>query len=116
MNGFLPRHLHPFGQLLLLVALMVAGACVGLFAVYAFATLGLGLPAIDVTTALARPADFPQGWSLAMGSQGRCCCARLVGRGAGAAVGVGLALGVRISARARWRPAGHRWERRPSSS
>ena len=70
MNGFLPRRLHPAAQLLLLVVLMLAGACVGLFLVFAFATLGLGLSATDVTTALARPADYPQGWSLAMGSQG----------------------------------------------
>ena len=94
MNGFLPRHLHPFGQLLLLLALMVGGACVGLFAVYAFATLGLGLPATDVTTALARPADFPRGWSLAMGSQGLL----LLGAFGGAALALPLLLGWRWGA------------------
>ena len=70
MKGFLPRTLHPALQILLLLALMVAGACVGYAVIFAWAKLGFGLSAPQATAVLANPAASPQAWGLLMMAQG----------------------------------------------
>ena len=65
-----PRPMHPIVQLLLLVALMMAGACVALAVIFMYAGTVLHLPVADISNVLARPAGYPQGWALSMVSQG----------------------------------------------
>ena len=43
MKGFLPRALHPGLQILVLLALLVAGACVGYAVIFLWAKVGFGL-------------------------------------------------------------------------
>ena len=70
MKGFLPRTLHPGLQLLLLVGLIVLGACVGLtvFAVCGRAAFGVGLT--DMAQIATVPAATANGWAVLMLYQG----------------------------------------------
>ena len=62
--------LHPILQLLLLVGLLVAGACVALLAVMLVTVFIYRIPTTEVALAMAEPSRFPNGWGLAMLSQG----------------------------------------------
>lgn len=70
MKGFLPRALHPGLQVLLLLAFMVAGACVGYAIIFAWAQWGFGLSVPGMQKAMTYPATHPQGWGLLMMAQG----------------------------------------------
>ena len=77
MKGFLPRTLHPGLQILLLLGLMVAGACVGYAILFAWARAGFGLSILETGTAMSSPATHPQAWGLLMMAQGVllfCAC------------------------------------------
>lgn len=78
MKGFLPRTLHPALQILLLLGLMVAGACVGYALVFLWARAGFGLGLEQTGKAMQYPSAYPQGWGLLMMAQGVllfCACA-----------------------------------------
>ena len=70
MKGFLSRTLHPGLQILMLLVLMVAGACVGLVVFSAYAQLGFGISLLEMGKVVAYPAAYPQGWGLLMAYQG----------------------------------------------
>ena len=89
MKGFLPRTLHPGLQILLLLALMVAGACVGYAIVFAWARVGFGLSMPEMGGVLANPITSPQGWGVLMMAQGVLLFAAL----AGGALALASALG-----------------------
>jgi len=89
MKGFLPRVLHPGLQILLLLALMVAGACVGYAIVFAWARVGFGLSMPEMGGVLANPITSPQGWGVLMMAQGVLLFAAL----AGGALALASALG-----------------------
>ena len=89
MKGFLPRALHPGLQILLLLALMVAGACVGYAIVFAWARVGFGLSMPEMGGVLANPITSPQGWGVLMMAQGVLLFAAL----AGGALALASALG-----------------------
>jgi membrane protease YdiL (CAAX protease family) len=79
MKGFLPRALHPGIQILLLLALMVAGACVGYAVVFAWAQAGFGLSMPETGGVLANPTTSPQGWGVLMMAQGVLLFSALAG-------------------------------------
>ncbi|GAB2852766.1 CPBP family intramembrane glutamic endopeptidase [Hymenobacter ruber] len=89
MKGFLPRTLHPGLQILLLLAFMVAGACVGYAIIFAWAQWGFGLSIPEMQRAVLNPTTYPQGWSLLMMMQGVLLFCAL----AGGAVALASALG-----------------------
>ncbi|GAB3853667.1 hypothetical protein GCM10028822_22680 [Hymenobacter terrigena] len=89
MKGFLPRTLHPGLQILLLLAFMVAGACVGYAIIFAWAQWGFGLSIPAMQQAVLQPATYPQGWGLLMMMQGVLLFCAL----AGGALGLASALG-----------------------
>ncbi|MBH8559570.1 CPBP family intramembrane glutamic endopeptidase [Hymenobacter negativus] len=89
MKGFLPRTLHPGLQILLLLAFMVAGACVGYAIIFAWAQWGFGLSIPEMQRAVLNPTAYPQGWSLLMMMQGVLLFCAL----AGGAVALASALG-----------------------
>ena len=89
MKGFLPRALHPGIQILLLLALMVAGACVGYAIVFAWAQAGFGLSMPEMGGVLANPTTSPQGWGVLMMAQGVLLFTAL----AGGALALASALG-----------------------
>ncbi|OGX87973.1 CPBP family intramembrane glutamic endopeptidase [Hymenobacter glacialis] len=70
MKGFLPRTLHPGLQILMLLVLMVAGACLGYAIIFGVALKGYGLSVMEVQQVMTAPATHPQGWSLLMMAQG----------------------------------------------
>ncbi|HEX8504000.1 MAG TPA: CPBP family intramembrane glutamic endopeptidase [Hymenobacter sp.] len=70
MKGFLPRTLHPGLQVLMLLVLMVAGACVGYAVIFGWAQAGFGLSLLQVQKVMTSPAAYPQGWGLLMMAQG----------------------------------------------
>lgn len=70
MKGFVSSRLHPILTLLLLVVLVVAGACVGLFVVVVFCRLVYGLGFGDAQRIMALPANSPNGWAIFMLAQG----------------------------------------------
>ena len=70
MKGFLPRTLHPGLQILLLLALLVAGACVGYAILFGWAKVGFGLSPEETGKVMLNPAAHPQGWGLLMTAQG----------------------------------------------
>lgn len=81
MKGFLPRTLHPIWQVLLLLLLMLTGACIGAFIAAQFATLAYGLSAMQWSQMMSQPSPQPHAWLLMMLFQGLS----LAGVGAGAA-------------------------------
>ncbi len=89
MKGFLPRTLHPGLQILLLVAFLLVGACVGYAVVFAWAQWGFGLSVLQVQQVAQNPAAMPQGWGLLMMMQG----VLLFAAGAGGALALASALG-----------------------
>ncbi|MGY3090701.1 membrane protease YdiL (CAAX protease family) [Hymenobacter sp. UYAg731] len=89
MKGFLPRTLHPGLQILVLLAMLVAGGCVGYAIVFAWAQWGFGLSVLEIQQVAQAPAASPQGWSLLMMMQG----VLLFVAGAGGALGLASALG-----------------------
>lgn len=89
MKGFLPRTLHPSLQLLLLLLLMMAGACVGYAIIFAWAKLGFGLSMPETGRVMASPTAHPQGWGVLMMAQG----VLLFCAGAGGALALASALG-----------------------
>ncbi len=91
MKGLLPRTLHPILQLLLLVALMVLGACVAFFVIIAVAGLWLKLPPLVAAQAMAQPVGVAHGWGLAMLAQGLL----LAGAFGGGALALASAMGWR---------------------
>jgi len=91
MKGFLPRTLHPGLQILLLLVLMMAGACVGYAVVFGWAGVGFGLSPLQVGAVMQAPSAYPQGWGVLMMAQGVllfCACA-------GGALALASALGYR---------------------
>ncbi|MDB5233396.1 MAG: hypothetical protein JWR44_389 [Hymenobacter sp.] len=91
MKGFLPRTLHPGLQILMLLVLMVAGACVGLAVFYACAQLAFKTSLLEVGKAVQYPAAYPKAWALLMTYQGVvlfCACT-------GGALALASALGYR---------------------
>ena len=70
MKGFLSRTLHPGLQILVLLALISAGFCVGYAVIFAWAKLGFGLAAPEAIAVLANPTAYPQAWGLMMMAQG----------------------------------------------
>ena len=70
MKGFLPRALHPGLQILVLLALLVAGACVGYAVIFLWAKVGFGLSMLEVGQVMAAPTTHPEGWGLLMMAQG----------------------------------------------
>ncbi|GAA4347635.1 hypothetical protein GCM10023185_02840 [Hymenobacter saemangeumensis] len=91
MKGFLPRTLHPGFQLLWLVVLMMAGALMAFTLIYAIAMTWLQVPALQLQAMMTQPRDYPQGWALAMLTQG----VLLFGAFGGAALALPLLLGYR---------------------
>ena len=89
MKGFLPRTLHPALQILVLLALMVAGGCVGYAVIFAWARVGFGLSVLKTSTVMQYPATYPEGWGLLMMAQG----VLLFCAGAGGALALASALG-----------------------
>ena len=89
MKGFLPRTLHPGLQILVLLALLVAGGCVGYAIIFAWAQWGFGMSVLELQQVAQAPAASPQGWSLLMMMQG----VLLFVAGAGGALGLASALG-----------------------
>ncbi len=89
MKGFVSRTLHPALQILLLLALVVVGACVGYAIIFGWARAGYGLPMQQVAAVMAAPAAHPQGWSLLMMAQG----VLLFCAGAGGALALASVLG-----------------------
>ena len=79
MKGFLPRTLHPGLQILLLLATMVAGACVGMALFFFVAQVGFGVTSTAISQVVAYPAAHPQGWSLLMLYQGLVLFCALTG-------------------------------------
>lgn len=82
MKGLPARQPHPFLQLVLLVALAVAGLCLGYFVALVVALGGFGLSVQGFSELAARPAGHPQAWSVLMLLQGLS----LAGVGVGALV------------------------------
>ena len=80
MKGLPARLPHPLVQLLLLLALAVAGLCLGYFVALVVALGGFGLSVQDFSELAARPAGHPQAWAMLMLLQGLS----LAGIGAGA--------------------------------
>ncbi|WP_051718658.1 CPBP family intramembrane glutamic endopeptidase [Hymenobacter sp. IS2118] len=70
MKGFLPRTLHPGLQILMLVVLMVVGACLGYAIIFGVALQGYGLSLPEVQQVMTAPMTSPQGWSILMMAQG----------------------------------------------
>ena len=70
MKGFLPRALHPGLQILMLVLLLVAGACVGYAVIFLWAKVGFGLSTAQMQQVMAAPTTHPEGWGLLMMAQG----------------------------------------------
>ncbi len=70
MKGLPARLPHPLLQLLLLVALAVAGLCLGYFVALVVALVGFGLSVQDFSELAARPAGHPQAWAMLMLLQG----------------------------------------------
>jgi len=70
MKGFLPRTLHPGLQVLMLLVLMVAGACVGYSIIFGVAQAAYGLSLPEVSKVMSYPSAYPQGWGLLMMAQG----------------------------------------------
>ena len=91
MKGFLPRTLHPGLQILLLLILMMAGACVGYALIFAWAQFGFGLSTLETGKAMQTPTAYPQGWGLLMMAQG----VLLFSAFAGGALALASALGHR---------------------
>lgn len=89
MKGFLPRTLHPGLQILVLLAMLVAGGCVGYAIIFAWAQWGFGMSVLELQQVAQAPAASPQGWSLLMMMQG----VLLFVAGAGGALGLASALG-----------------------
>jgi membrane protease YdiL (CAAX protease family) len=89
MKGFLPRTLHPGIQILLLLLLIVLGACVGMAAFAAYAMLGPGLTLLRANEVMTHKEAFPEAWGLLMASQGFL----LFFAGAGGALALVSALG-----------------------
>ena len=89
MKGFLPRTLHPGLQILVLLAMLVAGGCVGYAIIFAWAQWGFGMSVLEIQQVAQAPAASPQGWSLLMMMQG----VLLFVAGAGGALGLASALG-----------------------
>ncbi|MFC6222315.1 CPBP family intramembrane glutamic endopeptidase [Hymenobacter artigasi] len=89
MKGFLPRTLHPGLQILVLLAMLVAGGCVGYAIIFAWAQWGFGMSVLEIQQVAQAPAASPQGWSLLMMMQG----VLLFVAGTGGALGLASALG-----------------------
>ncbi|MBU6120308.1 CPBP family intramembrane glutamic endopeptidase [Hymenobacter siberiensis] len=89
MKGFLPRTLHPGLQILVLMAMLVAGGCVGYAIIFAWAQWGFGMSVLEIQQVAQAPAASPQGWSLLMMMQG----VLLFVAGTGGALGLASALG-----------------------
>ena len=70
MKGFLPRTLHPALQILLLLGLIMAGACVGYAIIFGMASASYDLSAQKVGAVMQSPSVYPEGWSLLMMAQG----------------------------------------------
>ncbi|WP_046243618.1 CPBP family intramembrane glutamic endopeptidase [Hymenobacter terrenus] len=90
MKGFLPRALHPGLQILMLLVLMVAGACVGYAVAFGWAQAGFGISVLEMQKVLQYPSTYPQGWAVMMMMQGVllfCACT-------GGALALASALGV----------------------
>ena len=79
MKGFLPRTLHPGLQILLLLVLMAAGACVGQALFFAISQFGFGVAGQDMGKVVQYPAAYPQGWNLLMLYQGLLLFSALAG-------------------------------------
>ncbi|WP_201982677.1 CPBP family intramembrane glutamic endopeptidase [Hymenobacter rubidus] len=90
MKGFLPRTLHPGLQILLLLAFMVAGACVGYAVIFAWVLAGFGLSLPTMQKVIQNPTAYPQGWNLLMMMQGVLLFTALTG----GALGLASALGI----------------------
>lgn len=82
MNSLPARPLHPLLQILLMLALVAAGLCVGSFVGLGVAILGFGVPAGQIAQLATKPALVPHGWYALMLMQGL----QLAGAGAGAAL------------------------------
>ena len=82
MNSLPTRPMHPLLQILLMLALVVAGLCVGSFVGLGVAILGFGVPAGQIAQLATNPALVPRGWYALMLMQGL----QLAGAGAGAAL------------------------------
>ena len=89
MKGFLPRTLHPGLQILLLLAFLVVGGCVGYALMFAWAQWGFGLSVGQVQQIALNPTAAPNGWGLLMMMQG----VLLFVAGAGGALALASALG-----------------------
>ncbi|MBF9239037.1 CPBP family intramembrane metalloprotease [Hymenobacter sp. BT683] len=89
MKGFLPRTLHPGLQVLMLLVLLVAGACVGYAVVFGVAQAGFGLSVAEAGKVMTAPSAYPQGWGLLMMAQG----VLLFSAGAGGALALASLLG-----------------------
>ena len=79
MKGFLPRTLHPGLQILLLLAAMTLGFCVGYAIIFAWAMAGFGLSLTELQSAMLAPTTHPQGWGLMMMMQGVVLFSALAG-------------------------------------
>jgi membrane protease YdiL (CAAX protease family) len=79
MKGFLPRTLHPGLQILLLLAAMTLGFCVGYAIIFAWAMAGFGLSLAELQSAMLAPTTHPQGWGLMMMMQGVVLFSALAG-------------------------------------
>ncbi|MGI4864070.1 MAG: CPBP family intramembrane glutamic endopeptidase [Janthinobacterium lividum] len=80
MKGLPPRPVHPFLQLLLLVALAVAGLSLGYFVALAVVLGGYGVSLAQFQDLSLHPGRYPQAWPVLMLVQGMA----LAGVGAGA--------------------------------
>ena len=89
MKGFLPRALHPGLQVLMVLLLLMAGACVGYALIFAWAQVRYGLSPGQASAVMTAPAAHVQGWGLLMVAQGLLLfCA-----GTGGALALASALG-----------------------
>ena len=70
MKGFISKDLHPFNNIMLLFAAMVAGLCVAYFVFLIVLSIGFGYGLNDLPGITNEPADYPNGLTIVLLFQG----------------------------------------------
>ena len=70
MKGFISSRLHPLANLALLLVLLIATFCVTSFIIAVCSNVLFGVGLFEIGNVQQRPADYPNGWTISMISQG----------------------------------------------